>query len=59
MVLKNNKSFFIKKIWRHGPAGFDRILLLNFLSFSLSHIFLYFGQFFNLVSLPGRRQEIF
>jgi len=40
MVRKFKKSFFIKKIGRHGPAGFEGRTYLNFQIIRLSHIFM-------------------
>jgi hypothetical protein len=40
MVRKFKKSFFIKKIGRHGPAGFEGRTYLNFQIIPFSHIFM-------------------
>jgi len=45
---KFNKSFFIKKIGRRRPAGFDRKLKLNFKNHSFSHFFTDFGDIFSV-----------
>jgi len=40
MLEKFRKSLFIKNIGRHGPAGFEGRIHLNFQSAPLSHIFM-------------------
>ena len=52
---KFNKSFFIKKIGRRRPAGFDRTLKLNFKNHLFSHFLTDFGEkFFIFVIWRGR-----